>query len=723
MRAAITIWIVFFFSLRTFAQSDSLSILLNQYVSGLDSAQVNTGLLIDRIISYTPLRDAAHTSSGWDSDRFIQACMDLNRAQMRGKVLPDSSRLIETIRSASSTHKHPLGILNVEYNSLRFNTLRAKDKDLQATKPQRFLDQGAVRVVCPILYGLDPLVPGKHTFYLDSTLVIHNVQTGVAALKMRMKDPSGREIMPWTRVDKAGISVEIREEGFYDVEIAARFTDKQRSLTRSFFEVLDPGVSRFVPPQPDYCRSCCDEFTVVGPPVDLGAYRTVDPTVPETPIQARGTARIYFADSNCVSRRLTCPLVFIDGFDPTNYRTADLVYAKINSPFVDATGEEIRLADRLRSKGYDIVVFDYEDGGEFLEANALAVVQLLTDLYTRYQTSLKDEFVLSGPSMGALVAQYALAYADHHGIPHHTKTYISFDGPHQGANVPLSLQVLLGYVKGNPAINSIVKIWDRLSSGDIRNSFNFYLTLINGPAARQMIAHHVNSGSVAPRPDMYREIFKRKLAEAGNYPSTCRNVALTNGSTAGGYNAYVQPGSSLLDVSLKGGFLRNLLQIRLDALSDSISGKKGLMQLKTYLLGKKIKKLSIAKSANPQLVRYSYDVSPGSFFGDPLSDSLKTVQSVSRLVQRLKKYGLKLKLDYLNVGKFTFIPSFSSIDYQASMALYSSLEGIPIGKEQGNSPFDEVYISRTATDHVAVNAEIAYWLECIVLGKSDIVVR
>lgn len=42
--------------------------------------------------------------------------------------------------------------------------------------------------------------------------------------------------------------------------------------------------------------------------------------------------------------------------------------------------------------------------------------------------------------MGGLVARVALRQMENDGQAHHTSHYISFDSPHNGANVPLGLQ-------------------------------------------------------------------------------------------------------------------------------------------------------------------------------------------------------------------------------------------------------------------------------------------
>lgn len=59
-----------------------------------------------------------------------------------------------------------------------------------------------------------------------------------------------------------------------------------------------------------------------------------------------------------------------------------------------------------------------------------------------------EQNVVIGMSMGGLVARYALRHMETTNRIHDTKLYISHDAPHQGANLPLSLQALVRHFAG-----------------------------------------------------------------------------------------------------------------------------------------------------------------------------------------------------------------------------------------------------------------------------------
>ena len=53
--------------------------------------------------------------------------------------------------------------------------------------------------------------------------------------------------------------------------------------------------------------------------------------------------------------------------------------------------------------------------------------------------------------MGGLCSRYALAYMESHGIPHRVRTWISFDAPQAGADIPLGLQYWIRFFAGQSA--------------------------------------------------------------------------------------------------------------------------------------------------------------------------------------------------------------------------------------------------------------------------------
>lgn len=140
--------------------------------------------------------------------------------------------------------------------------------------------------------------------------------------------------------------------------------------------------------------------------------------------------------------RIRRPLLMVEGF-PGNYRW-DLLYAYANQQ---------NFAWNLFKQGYDLVLVRFPDGPQRLEANAYALIALIQDIIAMRDGN--EPLIIGGFSMGGLIARYALAYMEHErradpGKPHHqTRKLFTVDSPHEGANIPVSVQALAQSVRGD----------------------------------------------------------------------------------------------------------------------------------------------------------------------------------------------------------------------------------------------------------------------------------
>ena len=101
-------------------------------------------------------------------------------------------------------------------------------------------------------------------------------------------------------------------------------------------------------------------------------------------------------------------------------------------------------------------------------------------------------------------------------MPHRVRTFLSYDAPQRGANIPLGLQYWVDFFSGQSADAAYFR--DRL----------------NTPAARQMLAYHFTTPPAAtPGPDPLRAGLEADLAAVGGYPTHLRRVAFSNGSGGG----------------------------------------------------------------------------------------------------------------------------------------------------------------------------------------------
>lgn len=436
-----------------------------------------------------------------------------------------------------------------------------------------------------------------------------------------------------------------------------------------------------------------------------------------TVVPVKDTAYFFFKDdgNNCASKVVRRPVIFIDGFDPTNTRKVgdiykDFINVTVNRPgFPGGVGFGDYMLDNVNGNpndDLDFIILDFKHGNDLIERNAMALVALIERLNQTYGSSYLQDITLIGPSMGSLIAQYALAYMEHNNIQHRVKTYISFDGCHQGANVPIGLQNYIEYLTKRGVLKGIKLIREGL---------------YNGLAAKQMLAHHHSANSEFPAPDALRTQFLQNLAAVGEYPQLCRKVALINGANTGALNPYHGANTTLLDIEIKRKGALSLWglcndnickKIKWTARTATNSGTNITAEMWTVSalynlflwvpLGQK-NYYTQAAWGNSAL-----DNAPGGLIGEKLSKDKETHGTflAKELIYLLT--GDKPTFN-ININNFTMMPSYSAADLRfANKNLYMKWDDQYLC---GKTPFDYVYAPTYNQEHVYVSEEGSVWFE------------
>ncbi|MCO6494420.1 MAG: T9SS type A sorting domain-containing protein [Bacteroidetes bacterium] len=217
------------------------------------------------------------------------------------------------------------------------------------------------------------------------------------------------------------------------------------------------------------------------------------------------------------------------------------------------------LHDLLESEGYDLVFIEYHHGADWIEKNAKLVQTVIRRVnQEKWDNGSTEPTVVYGESMGGVVARYALCEMEANNEMHDVERFISFDAPHNGANVPLGAQALLGHLNdiyvrllGIPVfkLNSLVPEM-RIAKA----------ALINNGAVKQLLIdyyfHVPKWGSAGPRENLMAELdafgFPKQVSARGN---TIRNIILSNGSGAGSSGELFPSHSHLLEFSSNTSFL------------------------------------------------------------------------------------------------------------------------------------------------------------------------
>jgi hypothetical protein len=275
------------------------------------------------------------------------------------------------------------------------------------------------------------------------------------------------------------------------------------------------------------------------------------------------------------------------------------------------------------------------------------------------------DLAIVGASMGGLAGRYALAYMETWGINHNVRTFISFDSPQNGANIPLGVQY-----------------WVKFFSGESADAESL-LAGLNTPAARQMLVYHYTDPPGATgESDPLRAGLLSDLAAVGDYPGGLRKVAVANGSGFGLDQGFA-PGDQLILYEYNSLLVDIVGNVWAVPDSSEHIVFDGLMDLIWPLPDTEM--TVYVEGTRP------FDSAPGGWRS-----------SMAQMDSSQATYGDIIALH----DNHCFVPTISALALDTE-ALFYDISGDP--DLLAHTPFDTVYYPAENQEHVLITPENAQW--------------
>ncbi|MEV0348683.1 hypothetical protein AB0H88_23145 [Nonomuraea sp. NPDC050680] len=362
-----------------------------------------------------------------------------------------------------------------------------------------------------------------------------------------------------------------------------------------------------------------------------------------------GTAWVYYGEGN---RGLARPVLLADGF---GFGPSD-----IDELYDGLERRAFPLISELRRRGRDVVIIGYDDRGASILDNARTATAAIHRAVAERLGATR--LLAGGFSMGGLVTRYALAQMEAERVDHQVGVYFSWDTPHRGAYVPISLQAFAHYIKDY----------------DPRFSDQF-----NSPAARQLLACHLPGWNGVPGIDPLRTQFLAKLESVGGWPRIPRLLAIADGTGTGTGNGIEAGESALLGV----GDLIDGTELRTQPMApDTLAAKLRVLTP------------DVAEVQAPGVP--PVDGAPGGTLPGfkILADVLNAIAEAT---------GLGLGVDNPIAGH-CFVPSISAVSIRdiTQADLYTDIDALP----PDDSDLDDFMCGSTNNGHTEITEEAATWL-------------
>jgi pimeloyl-ACP methyl ester carboxylesterase len=319
---------------------------------------------------------------------------------------------------------------------------------------------------------------------------------------------------------------------------------------------------------------------------DLTIYLTSDKSFQgpdETSPSANSVeVNIFYA---CADRQLRKPIIFVGGYEKAvlnpnldnDWRA--LIDERIRKEF-DApdplhhlAGGELTMERTLYEAGYDLIYVDWANGAvipgttpgitlpglpngdDYIQRNAYAIEKMLLEINKLKQASgSTEENILIGGSMGGLVCKYALLDMQSRNEKHEVRTFISFDSPLTGANIPLGTQALvqlMGHITYDLLDYPICVPGTSLCTPQLPSIVAAGLDAFNRPGVRQMVIQRVWRNGTNLNFGRSPE-YTALMAEIAAFgPLNVEHIAVTNGANPNVLlENEVGPGGLLTDYSM-----------------------------------------------------------------------------------------------------------------------------------------------------------------------------
>lgn len=663
MKSNITLWLLLITSSCALSQNKAFDLL---------EAKTETKILYDRVFCIAnatkPELKATTTKYYFQLYHEIQTADFLNR-------LPKLEKLKQEAKIGFTKNQVQLSVLITDFEKINQQAFNNGDLYVNTNKQVNYkenaaslFDRHAINIMSPLIAKSKS---NKVNFILNDKMIFNTTSREVKNISIKTS-----ETRQWQEISiNNSFQVNFNDTGNHTVRYKIEFTSGEK-IEQSFLIEIENSYNSNNSEISQRTNNQTNAINTINATIPFQGY---DET---TAYLGRGQYQLFLDTTNGI---LDKPIILIDGFDPGDGRNIASIYQLLNYN----TGNN--LADYLRAQGFDVIILNFptytrtgtttvvDGGADYIQRNAFILVELINQINAQ-KIGLEKNVVI-GPSMGGLIARYALRYMEMNSLNHDTRLYISFDSPHLGANVPISFQHQINYLAYGP-----------LGYTELQDYVDGYL---KSPSSRQMLIDqfegHLQNNSqyefstsvlLPTGKPGFRDVFQNELNAMG-FPITTRNVAISNGSSNG--TTIGTPGMTLMGHTFNtSNSERAIIDLKFTPVANQtlqVSRFRGQFSL----LGNWLTIYDSQANSKAPTFTDGLDTAPGGRYD---MYSLESAFETSPLLTEF--------FDNLLAQYFCFIPTLSSMAISNTNNLYSPVT------TNSNTPFAAYSIPNVNENHVTL---------------------
>jgi len=769
MKNLITISLFFVLFSNSFGQ-ELQSKRIDTMLREIDTTSLTSQTLYNRAIPFASLDIFNDSINISNAKHFEQALLELYNTSNHQKYI--SYQSVQTYNSDFNTITNyngvDIGIINSKFQLLNY--------------AENNLSESALRVVND---KFERINEEKPIFYTKNVLIISPIKSNVIGNSITynfsnnffFQSNSNRTINSITAnfdtsddyiifnngsFTTTSISVNYQETGYKTLTFLVNFSDGTSLTTQS-----EIHVKRTPPPPPTgqtsllhwpNANTASEDY-----PIPFQGYDE------NTAISGELEYRIYYGNDQ---NKILKPIIIADGIDPGDKRkiSDDDPHPGDNNEkhhsleelmvFFDSNGSESSIINELTSYplNYDVIVVNHpvyqrngrtiDGGADYIERNAMNHVSFYQYINRELEENESDEkLIVMGPSMGALITRYALAFMekkyDETGDEkwnHNCRLWVSMDGPHLGANIPIGIQSLLNQMRfSSAATTNFVNKWLGSPAAkqmmiDKYNGSIYVLELESQQyiETSQLKTDYLNSKTISQGFDedrghpfyinFYNNLYNNGIAGSDGYPVSedIDIIALINGSLSG-VRTYTDPTRDFAN----GTYLPNggkAVKVKFNVnyhypwghTWSQYIGSIESNAMPSYNINSMVsKKLGRKKEIINKNPRGVLDNVPGSFFPS-YAMALESISGFS-----FPNYPLSVSVDIVtNRQVHSFMPVVSTLGFKNPNINWNQSFNNRNLSCTGEIPFDSYYAPEVNERHVTFTQDSVDWLRGWITGDD-----
>jgi hypothetical protein len=563
-------------------------------LSNLDTSQINSGVLIDKVTSFSNLLNYnVSGNNAADAKLFNQALSELYHASDETRFINENEQKNRT-RSTISNNSVDIGIINTTFQKLNFNEenqslsgviFNQASRRYEAVAGRESFISKKISIIAP----LKEFISGSSfIFNFKNDLIFNNATTTIKTLVVDFGDGNtASTIISENIIVSPSKVINYTSSGAKTLKFTITYSDDSRLNTYGYL---------YVDYRPN-TKSSLIKFQNTGcidPSINKGIFTSKLPFKGYTENSAvfgKIEYTIFYSNGNNTNQ-IKKPIIIVDGFDPKDKRkvrdcdcendttpapnncflknsTITFDWKRGGFPFIKLVfdplkhrsisdlmeykvgGSPVNLIVELRKIGYDVIIVNnptytstneageivaIDGGADYIERNAMTLVSYIQEIKEKQNNAgSTEQLVLIGPSMGGQITRYALAYME--------KKFEETNDEKWQHNARLWVSVDSPHLGANIPIGAQANIWffaDRLGKEAAQKQ---YYEELNSIAGKQQIIHQFEDarnvgylGESSFFKKYYNDLNSNGVAGSGGYPvttSTFRKIAIVNGSLTG----------------------------------------------------------------------------------------------------------------------------------------------------------------------------------------------